>query len=536
MLQFRILGPLEVIGPNGLVDLGGQRQRALLAILLLHAGRVVPSERLIDDLWGARPPKTAPTSLQNAVSQLRKALGSDVVETKPRGYRLAVAPDHIDAGRFEQLLEAARGDGAALRRRRLVEALALWRGPPLAEFGFEAFAAPEANRLEELRLVAVEERIDAELELGLHAEVIGELEGLVAANPLRERPRAQLMLALYRSGRQAEALQRYQETRRVLVDELGIEPGRTLQQLQAAILRHDTAIGTPSPNGEAGDREAEVVAALASGRLVIVLGLAGAAEVAAHLASAFDYPPDRSLDLLRVSQYVATMRGSGPLYDELHALFETAAQPTEVHTFLAALPAALREHASPYPLLVTTNFDLALERAFDDAGEDLDVVAYVAAGRHRGKFWHRAPGEQPRPVELPNEYATELSLERRPVLLKLSGAVDPHPERAWESFAVTEDDFIDYLGHSELGSAVPVGLAARLRRSHFLFLGYEMVDWNVRLVLGRIWGERPLGYRSWAVQPHPTALEHAFWRTREVDVVDAEPAAYVHLLARRLAG
>jgi hypothetical protein len=229
------------------------------------------------------------------------------------------------------------------------------------------------------------------------------------------------------------------------------------------------------------------------------------------------------------------MRGSGPLYDALHDLFEAAIEPGPLHRFLARLPLLLRERGAPYQLIVSTNYDLALEQAFEEAGEELDVVAYVAAGPNRGRFWHRAPGEAPRPIDVPNTYATELSLERRTILLKLHGAVDPLPEREWESFVITEDDYIDYLGRSELTAVVPVSLAAKLRRSHFLFLGYEMADWNLRLILNRIWGERPVAYRSWAVQQAPSALAQAFWRRYEVTPLDVDPAGYVDLLEQRLA-
>jgi hypothetical protein len=239
-------------------------------------------------------------------------------------------------------------------------------------------------------------------------------------------------------------------------------------------------------------------------------------------------------DLARVSQYVATMQGSGPLYDELHALFEAAVEPTPLHRFLARLPPILRERGAQHQLIVSTNYDLALERAFEEEGEELDIVAYVAMGPHRGRFWHRAPCSAPRPIDVPNTYASELSLERRTILLKLHGAVDPLPEREWESFVITEDDYIDYLGHSQLTAVVPVSLAAKLRRSHFLFLGYEMADWNLRLILNRMWGERPVGYRSWAVQRSPSPLAQAFWRRYEVTPLDVDPASYVELLERRL--
>jgi len=532
--EFRILGPLEVEGPSGPVALGGQRQRALLAMLLLEAGRVVPTERLVDQLWGEEAPKTATTSLQNAISRLRRELGEELLETRSPGYVLRVDAERIDVNRFERLLRAARGAAPRERRELLEQALGLWRGPALADFAFEQFAQAEIRRLEELRLVAVEERIDADLELGRHGDVVGELEALVAAHPLRETLRRQLMLGLYRSGRQAEALDVYQETRARFVEELGIEPGPELRQLQAEILRHGAGLAVPGAAVVAPDDEGEIVKALIAGRIVPVIGLDGAGDLAQHLASAFEVPDDRPVDLARVSQYIATMKGFGPLYDELHSRFEAAVEPGPLHRFLARLPALLRERGAPHQLIVTTNYDLALERAFEEAEEEVDIVAYVATGPHRGHFWHRPPGEAPRPIDVPNTYATELSLDRRTILLKLHGAVDPLPEREWESFVITEDDYIDYLGRSELTAVVPVSLAAKLRRSHFLFLGYEMADWNLRLILNRIWGERPVGYRSWAVQPAPSPLAQAFWRRYDVTTVDVDPQAYLELLQSRL--
>jgi DNA-binding SARP family transcriptional activator len=531
--EFRILGPLEVEGGDGPVALGGQRQRALLGALLLEAGRVVPTDRLVDLLWGEGAPRTATTSLQNSISRLRRELGPDVLETKTPGYVLRAEPQQIDARRFEMQLRDARRAGAEERRELLQRALSLWRGPALADFAFDDFAQAEIRRLEELRLVAHGERIDADLELGRHGDVIGELEGLVRDHPLRETFRRQLMLALYRAGRQAEALDVYQDARARFIDELGIEPGPELKQLQSEILRHAAGLAVsdaPAPL----DEEGEIVKALLAGRVVPVIGVDGAGELAEHLARAFSVPDDRPIDLARVSQYVATMQGSGPLYDELHARFEAAVEPGPLHRFLARLPALLRDRGAPHQLIVTTNYDLALERAFGEEDEELDIVSYVATGSHRGRFWHRPPGEPPRPIDVPNTYATELSLDRRTILLKLHGAVDPLPEREWESFVITEDDYIDYLGRSELTAVVPVALAARLRRSHFLFLGYEMADWNLRLILNRIWGERPVGYRSWAVQRSPSPLAVAFWRRFDVAALDVDPASYVELLERRL--
>ncbi len=534
MQEFRLLGSLEVLGDEGPLPLAGQRQRALLAILLLDAGRVVPTDRLIDQLWGERPPATATTSLHNAVSQLRRLLGAGALETRSPGYVLHVERERIDAVRFERLLDEARRADPEAKGRKLREALGLWRGPALAEFTFDAWAQPAANRLEELRLAALEQRIDADLELDRHGDVIGELDALVREHPLRETFRRQQMLALYRSGRQAEALEAYQDARARFVDELGIEPGPELKQLQAEILRHEAGIAAPGVPRGVADEEGDVLKALLTGRVVPVLGLDGAEELAAHLVRVFDVPDDRPLDLARVSQYVATMKGEGPLCDELHERFEQAVEPQPVHRFLAALPPLLRERGAPHQLVVSTGYDLALERAFEEAGEEVDVVTYVSAGRDRGKFWHRPPGEEPRPIDVPNTYATELSLERRTVLLKLHGAVDPFPEREWESFVITEDDYFDYLGRSDVAAAVPVAVAARLRRSHFLFIGYEMVDWNLRLVMHRLWGDRPMAYRSWAVDPEPTPLERAFWRRFQVEVVDVAPSDYVELLSRRL--
>ena len=530
--DFRILGPLEVEGVDGPVALGGQRQRMLLAVLLLHAGHVVPTDRLVHELWGEHPPNTAASSLQNAVSQLRKVIGAETLQTRAPGYVLAVESEHIDAGRFEGAIVAARRAAPEERARLLRLALDTWRGPPLAEFTFDSFAQGEIHRLDELRLVAVEQRIEADVDSGRPGEVVAELEALVVAHPLRETYWKLLMLALYRSGRQAEALDAYQSARERLVEELGIEPSEELRRLHGSILRQEAGLGGGGNGDE--DVDAEILKALLAGSVVPVIGLDGTGELAEHLAAFFGVPDDRPVDLARISQYVATMQGSGPLYDELHSRFEAAVEPGPLHRFLARLPARLREHGAPHQLIVTTNYDLALERAFEDEGEEVDIVAYVAAGPHRGRFWHRPPADAPRPIDIPNTYATELSLERRTILLKLHGAVDPLPEREWESFVITEDDYIDYLGRSELTAVVPVSLAAKLRRSHFLFLGYEMADWNLRLILNRIWGERPVAYRSWAVQRSPSPLAHAFWRRYDVEALDVDPQAYVELLERRL--
>jgi DNA-binding SARP family transcriptional activator len=534
VLEFRILGPLEVVDDEQVLHLSGQKQRALLALLLLDANRVVSTDRIVDALWGEQPPRTAATSLQNFVSQLRKLLGSDVVVTKPPGYQLRIAPQQLDLERFVRLVDESRTEGSPVERSsKLRRALAIWRGRPLADLGFEAFAQQEIGRLEELRLAALEDRVEAELEAGRHSDLVGELEAFADEHPLRERLRSQLMLALYRSGRQAEALQIYHDTRRVLVDELGIEPSPALQQLHGAILRQDPGLEEGQPTVPASeDRIKDVVETMLAGRLVPVLG-ADVAELTVRLAERFEYPKNGSA-LPQVAQYVAVMKGSGPLYDELHALLDPDLPPTILHRFFAALPPLLRERGAPHQLIVTTSYDLALERAFLDAGEEFDVVSYLAAGRNRGKFCHLAPDGTGTLIEVPNTYATELSLDRRTIILKLHGQVGRSAEdREWESFVVTEDDYIEYLAQSEVASVVPVALGARLRRSHFLFLGYTMADWNLRLLLHRLWGDQPLSYRSWAVQPEPMPLEREFWRRRDVDVLEIPLERYVAGLAHQ---
>jgi YVTN family beta-propeller protein len=285
-MEFRILGSLEVLLEGRQIPLGGPRQRAVLAILLLHRGEVVSADRVVDELWGERPPDTATKTVQVYVSRLRKALGAGVLATRGGGYALEVGADDVDAGRFERLAgegrEAldrgdARGASETLRA-----ALDLWRGPPLADLAYESFAQTEIGRLEELRLAALENRIEADLALGRHAALVPELEALVAEHPERERLRAQLMLALYRSGRQSDALESYRDARRTLVA-LGLEPGPQLRELERAILSQDRAIAAPAPTG--------VVATLRQrrrGGVLVALGgslLLAAATAAAIIAS-----------------------------------------------------------------------------------------------------------------------------------------------------------------------------------------------------------------------------------------------------------
>jgi DNA-binding SARP family transcriptional activator/streptogramin lyase len=251
-VEFRILGPLEVLEDGLPLVLGRLKERTVLAVLLLHANEFVSRERLIDELWGTSPPPTARKAVNVYISKLRQTLtrnGHDPIATAEGGYRLVVSPDLLDAERLRNLIAQARGciadsesDAAS---QLLQEALALWHGPTLAGIQLESLCRDEVAQLDELRLAALMDRIDCDLALGRHEQVLGELNVLVREHPLRERLRAQQMLALYRADRQADALDAYAEVRRALVDDLGIDPSEALQRLQQAILRHDPALATP---------------------------------------------------------------------------------------------------------------------------------------------------------------------------------------------------------------------------------------------------------------------------------------------------
>jgi DNA-binding SARP family transcriptional activator len=250
-VEFRILGPLEVAGADGPIRLGGPKQRATLALLLLGANRVVSVERFAEDLYSGAPPVTAVTQVQRQISELRKALGAELIETRPPGYAIVLRPGQLDLERFERLAEeavAAAAEGDAQQASDLLRrALALWRGEPLADLASEPFAVAAIRRLEEIRLAALEQRIDADLVLGYHARLVGELEELVAEHPLREGFHGKRMLALYLSGRQAEALEAYRDAREKLVVGFGIEPTAALRDLERAILTHDPSLAPGRP-------------------------------------------------------------------------------------------------------------------------------------------------------------------------------------------------------------------------------------------------------------------------------------------------
>ena len=289
LVEFRVLGPVEVLVDGRPVPLPAAKPRALLATLLLSSNRVVSVARLIDDLWGDEPPETATKALQGYVSQLRKSLGADRLVTQPPGYSVRVEEGELDLDRFERLVREGRellgaGDSKAAAKR-LAEALELWRGPPFTEFRAEPFARDAGARLEDARLAAIEERIEADLALGRHARLVPELEDLVAREPLRERPRAQLMLALYRSGRQADALELYRRTRETLSDELGIEPSLELQELERRMLQHDPTLERARPAPRPAEDGAPVPLARRPQFLVFAaLALAAIAAVIAAVA------------------------------------------------------------------------------------------------------------------------------------------------------------------------------------------------------------------------------------------------------------
>lgn len=311
-MRFQILGPTSALDEDGEpVALGGPRVRALLTLLALHAGRIVGGEQLVDGMYGPRPPEGVANALQSQVSRLRRALGRDLVEFHPAGYRLVADPQDVDARRFELLTQQGRqalaggdpGRAATLLR----EALELWRGAPLSD---APHAEAAAAALAELRLAATEDRVQADLDLGRHRELVAELSQLAAAHPLRERLRALLMRALYGSGRQAEALTVYDEARKILDEELGVEPGAELAAAHLAVLRADPALGALAPDAAPAARrrqglraqftsfvgraeEIEQVAArLRANRLVTLIGPGGAGKTRLATEAADQEPGD----------------------------------------------------------------------------------------------------------------------------------------------------------------------------------------------------------------------------------------------------
>jgi DNA-binding SARP family transcriptional activator len=400
-MDFRILGPLEVWDAGGEVSLGGPKPRALLAVLLLHPNEVVSADQLIDELWGEDSPERAAAALRVNVSRLRKALAQDVVTTRSPGYAIQIKPDALDLHRFERLVDEGRSslarglaaDAAVLLR----DALSLWRGPALADFAYESFAQAAIGRLEEIRLGAIELRIDVDLALGRHDELVAELEALVAEHPLREHLWRNLMTALYRSGRQAESLDAYQHARRALVDELGIDPSPGLQELERAILRQDPSLDVEAtaPAGVRRATERSILVAFTSetyadallavaeplvGQPPRVMILARLVSNAAELGPVSTWLEERRsvLDARGVQARAASFTSTAP-GEELARL----AGELDVDVLLANVPDELLAEGAPdkqlSALLAETPCDVALLVPRDATPEGSVLVPFGGA-------------------------------------------------------------------------------------------------------------------------------------------------------------
>ncbi|MGH3031492.1 MAG: BTAD domain-containing putative transcriptional regulator [Gaiellaceae bacterium] len=393
-MEFRVLGPLEVREGAHSLAVGRGKERALLALLLLHANSVVSKDRLIDALWGETPPPTAPTALQVNVSKLRKTLGAARIVTRAPGYALELQPEELDLRCFERLssegASALAGGNAERAAGLLHEALSLWRGPPLADLAYEAFVQTEALRLEELRLAALEQRIEADLALGRHAQVVGELERLVAEHPLREGLRGRLMLALYRSGRQADALEAYHAARRALVDELGLEPSADLQELERAILRQDASLvapktvplPAPGPPGArpAAEPERKLVTAL-----FLDLGTSGDADDPEWAKAALARATAEAVEEFE-ARGGAVARGIG---DALLAVFGApAAQEDHAERALASALAVRERLRERSPRIAVESGELVVSAADrqDFTGPPVSAVARLVRGAAPGEI------------------------------------------------------------------------------------------------------------------------------------------------------
>lgn len=367
-MEFRLLGPLEVLSEGQAVPIGGARQRGVLALLLLAPNEVVSTDRLIDEVWGPRPPKSVEASLQNCISNLRAAVGRELIETRAPGYLLHIDAGSIDALRFEQALEASRDLDAPERAAALREALALWRGQPLADLELEGVARAAVSRLDELRLEALEARLDAELELGHHDAILGEIEALAIRHPARERLRHLQMLALYRAGRQRDALRAYQEVRLELVEEFGLEPSESLRTLERMIIAHDPALrlSAPATEGLRLPLRRNVVVAILE-----VVDLDGATPAARRAAAAA---------LAEIAMVFERHGGSVQqlLAEELVAVFGAHDDDTS-----RALRAVIEARRAVPPGFVVLS---AVERLGGDVpSSDLDAVRRLLA--------HAAPGD-----------------------------------------------------------------------------------------------------------------------------------------------
>jgi predicted ATPase/DNA-binding SARP family transcriptional activator len=414
-LSYRVLGPLEVLRDGKPLELGAAKQRAVLGVLLVRRGQIA-RDVLIDALWGAEPPAGARNTLQVYVSRLRRLLGSDAIETGPNGYELRLEPGTVDADRFESSFREGRdrlvaGDAhGALEL--LSAALEHWRGAAYADLRYEAFAQAEAARLDELRLACLEERIDAELALGRHAALVGEVEALVREQPLRERPRGQLILALYRSGRQSEALAEYRGTRRMLADELGLEPSPALRALERMILAHDPGLAAPAAHSTPRsnlplqptpfiDREEELAAVVellrnGSRRLVTLTGAGGAGKT--RLA-------------VEAGRQVTAWFPDGVWWVPLQSLPDPQLVPAAIAGALGASADLASEIGDRRMLLVLDNFEHVLDGATDVSGLLASCPGLVVLATSREPL-HLAAEREYQLTPMDEPYAVELFVER----------------------------------------------------------------------------------------------------------------------------
>jgi hypothetical protein len=311
---------------------------------------------------------------------------------------------------------------------------------------------------------------------------------------------------------------------------------------------------TPPPASSVISRHCQVVAKrLAEGKVIPFLGaganlcerplksdwqaggyLPSGAELAAYLASTYAYPEQGIPDLVRASQYVELAAGDAALFDELHSIFAGSYQPNKLHRLLAELPANLRAKGSPTAgqLLITTNYDDALERAFAAAGEPVDVVSYAADPDEPGRFVHLRPDGERVKIPRHTDYC-EFALEERSVILKIHGTVD-RADESDDSYVITEDDYIDFLARGNVSKLIPAHLMARMRTSHFLFLGYGMRDWNLRVILHHIWSEQTRRFASWAIQLKPGEIDQRFWDRHEVEIIDFPLGDWVEAMRGQL--
>ena len=269
--------------------------------------------------------------------------------------------------------------------------------------------------------------------------------------------------------------------------------------------------------------------------------LPSGSELSKFLATSFQYPDENVNDLSRVSEFVDLISGSGPLYDELHRVFDNDYPLTSLHQFFANLPDAFRKKEYPprYQLIVTTNYDDLMEKAYAKASQEIDIVTYIASGDNAGKFLHIKPSGEEETVHKPNEYQgielDEFENLIRPVVLKLHGAVKRKEIGADnDSYVITEDHYINYLTNTDISTLLPLTIAHKLRRSHFLFLGYGLRDWNLRVILHRLWGDQKLSYLSWAIQRDPDEIESKIWRNKGVEIFNEDLKSYIQLLQQCL--